>query len=119
MLTRFVRALWILCVLAVLATPAAAEQRTAAGVDSQRTFDAYRPVDQLPATEKMPSAPFPEDSDGVYRSVIRAKAPDTLRGLLPRQRNPTWACSAPARLPKRSCFACSGIRSKKPAPTRR
>ena len=25
----------------------------------------------------------PEDSDGVYRSVIRAKALDTLRGLLP------------------------------------
>ena len=25
----------------------------------------------------------PDDSDGVYRSVIRAKALDTLRGLLP------------------------------------
>ena len=30
---------------------------------------------------KYPKAP--EDSDGVYRSVIRAKALDTLRGLLP------------------------------------
>jgi len=31
--------------------------------------------------ESTPKAP--EDSDGVYRSVIRAKALDTLRGLLP------------------------------------
>src|SRR4029450_4933693 len=30
---------------------------------------------------KYPKAP--EDSEGVYRSVIRAKALDTLRGLLP------------------------------------
>jgi thymidylate synthase ThyX len=49
-----------------------------------RAFDAY--ARWIPAMEahfraKYPKAP--EDSDGVYRSVIRAKALDTLRGLLP------------------------------------
>jgi thymidylate synthase ThyX len=47
-------------------------------------FDTY--ARWIPALEahfraKYPKAP--EDSDGVYRSVIRAKALDTLRGLLP------------------------------------
>ena len=47
-------------------------------------FDTY--ARWIPAMEshfraKYPKAP--EDSDGVYRSVIRAKALDTLRGLLP------------------------------------
>jgi len=47
-------------------------------------FEAY--ARWIPAMEahfraKYPKAP--EDSDGVYRSVIRAKALDTLRGLLP------------------------------------
>jgi thymidylate synthase ThyX len=47
-------------------------------------FDTY--VRWIPALEahfreKYPKTP--EDSDGVYRSVIRAKALDTLRGLLP------------------------------------
>ena len=47
-------------------------------------FDTY--ARWIPALEshfraKHPKAP--EDSDGVYRSVIRAKALDTLRGLLP------------------------------------
>src|SRR5262245_37302818 len=40
----------------------------------------------IPAMESHVGATFPkspEDSDGVYRSVIRAKALDTLRGLLP------------------------------------
>jgi len=40
----------------------------------------------IPAMESHFRAKFPkspEDSDGVYRSVIRAKALDTLRGLLP------------------------------------
>src|SRR2546422_1494774 len=49
-----------------------------------RAFDAY--ARWIPAMEahfrvKYPKAP--EDSDFVYRSVIRAKALDTLRGLLP------------------------------------
>lgn len=49
-----------------------------------RAFDTY--ARWIPAMEahfraKYPKAP--EDSDGVYRSVIRAKALDTLRGLLP------------------------------------
>jgi len=47
-------------------------------------FDTY--AKWIPATEvhfrhRYPKAP--EDSDAVYRSVIRAKALDTLRGLLP------------------------------------
>jgi thymidylate synthase ThyX len=49
-----------------------------------RAFEVY--ATWIPALEahfraKYPKAP--EDSDGVYRSVIRAKALDTLRGLLP------------------------------------
>ena len=49
-----------------------------------RAFDTY--ARWIPAMEahfraKYPKAP--SDSDGVYRSVIRAKARDTLRGLLP------------------------------------
>ena len=49
-----------------------------------RAFETY--ARWIPAMEahfraKYPKAP--EDSDGVYRSVIRAKALDTLRGLLP------------------------------------
>ena len=49
-----------------------------------RAFETY--ARWIPAMEahfraRYPKAP--EDSDGVYRSVIRAKALDTLRGLLP------------------------------------
>jgi thymidylate synthase ThyX len=49
-----------------------------------RAFETY--AKWIPAMEahfraKYPKAP--EDSDGVYKSVIRAKALDTLRGLLP------------------------------------
>jgi thymidylate synthase ThyX len=47
-------------------------------------FDAY--ARWIPALEAHFRAKYPkaaEDSDGVYRSVIRAKALDTLRGLLP------------------------------------
>ena len=49
-----------------------------------RAFETY--ARWIPALEshfraKYPKAP--EDSDGVYRSVIRAKSLDTLRGLLP------------------------------------
>src|SRR5215470_4137327 len=47
-------------------------------------FDAY--AKWIPALEAHFRAKYPkkpEDSDGVYRSVIRAKALDTLRGLLP------------------------------------
>jgi thymidylate synthase ThyX len=47
-------------------------------------FDTYArwiPLLEAHFREKHPKAP--EDSDGVYRSVIRAKALDTLRGLLP------------------------------------
>ena len=49
-----------------------------------RAFETY--ARWIPAVEahfraKYPKAP--EDSDGVYRSVVRAKALDTLRGLLP------------------------------------
>ena len=51
---------------------------------STRAFETY--ARWIPAMEahfraKYPKAP--EDSDGVYASVIRAKALDTLRGLLP------------------------------------
>jgi thymidylate synthase ThyX len=47
-------------------------------------FDAY--ARWIPAMEAHFRAKYPQapgDSDGVYRSVIRAKALDTLRGLLP------------------------------------
>jgi thymidylate synthase ThyX len=47
-------------------------------------FDTYArwiPALEAHFREKYPKTP--EDSDGVYRSVIRAKALDTLRGLLP------------------------------------
>ena len=47
-------------------------------------FDTY--ARWIPAMEAHFRATYPkspEDSDGVYRSVIRAKALDTLRGLLP------------------------------------
>ena len=47
-------------------------------------FDTY--ARWIPAMEAHFRAKYPrspEDSDGVYRSVIRAKALDTLRGLLP------------------------------------
>jgi thymidylate synthase ThyX len=47
-------------------------------------FDTY--ARWIPAMEDHFRAKYPkspEDSDGVYRSVIRAKALDTLRGLLP------------------------------------
>src|SRR5262249_52880942 len=47
-------------------------------------FDAY--ARWIPAMEAHFRAKYPqqpEDSDGVYKSVIRAKALDTLRGLLP------------------------------------
>ena len=47
-------------------------------------FDAY--ARWIPALEAHFRAKYPKapgDSDGVYRSVIRAKALDTLRGLLP------------------------------------
>jgi len=49
-----------------------------------RAFETY--ARWIPAMEAHFRAKYPkspEDSDGVYRSVIRAKALDTLRGLLP------------------------------------
>ena len=49
-----------------------------------RAFETYArwiPALESYFREKYPKSP--EDSDGVYRSVIRAKALDTLRGLLP------------------------------------
>jgi thymidylate synthase ThyX len=49
-----------------------------------RAFDTY--TRWIPAMEAHFRAKYPkspEDSDGVYKSVIRAKALDTLRGLLP------------------------------------
>jgi thymidylate synthase ThyX len=49
-----------------------------------RAFDTY--ARWIPAMEAHFRARYPqspEDSDGVYKSVIRAKALDTLRGLLP------------------------------------
>src|SRR3954463_12573425 len=47
-------------------------------------FDTYaRWIPALEAHFRAKHPKAPEDSDGVYRSVIRAKALDTLRGLLP------------------------------------
>jgi thymidylate synthase ThyX len=47
-------------------------------------FDTYaRWIPALEAHFRAKYPKTPEDSDGVYRSVIRAKALDTLRGLLP------------------------------------
>jgi thymidylate synthase ThyX len=47
-------------------------------------FDTYaRWIPALDAHFRAKYPKTPEDSDGVYRSVIRAKALDTLRGLLP------------------------------------
>jgi len=45
------------------------------------TYARWIPAMEAHFRAKYPKAP--EDSDGVYRSVIRAKALDTLRGLLP------------------------------------
>ena len=45
------------------------------------TYARWIPAMEAHFRAKHPKAP--EDSDGVYRSVIRAKALDTLRGLLP------------------------------------
>ena len=62
----------------------------------------------------------PTDSEAVYRSVIRAKALDTLRGLLPAathvERRPLRHRSGVTR---RCCCACAPIRSRRsgPAPT--
>jgi thymidylate synthase ThyX len=47
-------------------------------------FETYaRWIPELEAHFRARHPKSPEDSDGVYRSVIRAKALDTLRGLLP------------------------------------
>src|SRR4029079_14350318 len=49
-----------------------------------RAFDTYaRWIPALESHFRAKHPKSPEDSDGVYRSVIRAKALDTLRGLLP------------------------------------
>jgi thymidylate synthase ThyX len=49
-----------------------------------RAFEAYaRWIPALEAHFRAKHPKSPEDSDSVYRSVIRAKALDTLRGLLP------------------------------------
>ena len=49
-----------------------------------RAFETYaRWIPALEAHFRARYPKAPEDSDGVYRSVIRAKALDTLRGLLP------------------------------------
>jgi thymidylate synthase ThyX len=63
-------------------------ERTSLAADFARTLDfAFETYSRwIPAMEahfraKYPKAP--DDSDAVYRSVIRAKALDTLRGLLP------------------------------------
>src|SRR6266481_2020783 len=45
------------------------------------TYARWIPTIEAHFRAKYPKTP--EDSDGVYRSVIRAKALDTLRGLLP------------------------------------
>jgi len=45
------------------------------------TYSRWIPALESHFREKYPKSP--DDSDGVYRSVIRAKALDTLRGLLP------------------------------------
>ena len=45
------------------------------------TYARWIPAMEAHFRAKYPKSP--EDSDGVYRSVIRAKALDTLRGLLP------------------------------------
>src|SRR5436305_13353723 len=47
-------------------------------------FDTYaRWIPEMDAHFRAKYPKAPEDSDGVYKSVIRAKALDTLRGLLP------------------------------------
>jgi thymidylate synthase ThyX len=64
----------------VAATPLAAEFTRVL----DQAFEAY--ARWIPAMEAHFRAKYPKspgDSDGVYRSVIRAKALDTLRGLLP------------------------------------
>jgi len=49
-----------------------------------RAFDTYaRWIPAMEAHFRARHPKAPEDSDGLYRSVIRAKALDTLRGLLP------------------------------------
>ena len=49
--------------------------------DAFETYARWIPEMEAHFRRKYPKTP--EDSDGVYRSVIRAKALDTLRGLLP------------------------------------
>jgi thymidylate synthase ThyX len=66
--------------------------RFASVADDGRAFDTYAraiPVMEAHFRARYPKAP--EDSDAVYRSVIRAKALDTLRGLLPAAPRPTSA----------------------------
>src|SRR5712691_7509567 len=49
-----------------------------------RAFETYaRWIPEMDAHFRAKYPKSPEDSDGVYKSVIRAKALDTLRGLLP------------------------------------
>ena len=58
-----------------------ADAFTATLDDAFETYARWIPAMEAHFRAKYPKAP--EDSDGVYRSVIRAKALDTLRGLLP------------------------------------
>ena len=53
------------------------------------------------------------DSDGVYRSAIRAKALDALRGLLPAQPGPTSDCTGPGRPTKPYSCGCDPWNSRR------
>ena len=81
-------------------------------------FDTY--ARWIPALEahfraKYPKAP--EDSDGVYRAVIRAKALDTLRGLLPAATTSNVGLFGTGQAYEALLLACSRTRSRKCART--
>ena len=67
----------------------------------------------IPALEAHFRAKYPqsaEDSDAVYRSVIRAKALDTLRGLLPAATTSNVGLFGTGRRSRRCCSGCSRTR---------
>ena len=94
-------------------------ERTPLAADFGRTLDfAFETYSRwIPAMEAHFRAKYPkvpDDSEAVYRSVIRAKALDTLaRPAAGRDDLATSGYSEPVRPSRRCCCGCSRIRSKR------
>jgi len=76
-----------------------------------RAFDLYRTW--LPKLRAFSRRSFPRDaaeSETVYRMTIRAKALDTLRGMLPAARRRMSGSTPPVRRTSSSCSGCARIR---------